>query len=308
MSQQLSYELPGRVFFITIRTLGSRLWLVNNKLLETVILAYLAKYQKMYKVKIYGFIIMGNHLHLLAGFPEGNKAQFMRSFGAITAKAVIWNVPGHGVQRVWARRYASQAVLDDIAILGRYAYLATNPISSGLCSSLSEYNGYNSFRDQAAGVTKRYKLVDYKAYHDKQRWCTGVDIRDYTHEYELEYSRLPGQESLSDGEYQAWLRKEVRDAGDAARQRRVEAGKGFGNRALLRRTKPGQAPRHTKRSQRHSFRPLVFCTDRQRRESYLAWYFELVRTFKEASVRYLAGENDVEFPVGTYPPCRVGVV
>lgn len=57
---------------------------MNNKTLELVILGYLAKYQKMYKVKIYGFIIMGNHLHLLAAFPEGNKARFMRSFGAIT--------------------------------------------------------------------------------------------------------------------------------------------------------------------------------------------------------------------------------
>ena len=308
MSQPLSYELPDRVFFITIRTLGSRLWLVNNKTLELVILGYLARYQKMYKVKIYGFIIMGNHLHLLAAFPEGNKSQFMRSFGAITAKAVIWNVPEHGAQKVWARRYASQAVLDEDAVLGRFTYLANNPISSGLCSNISEYISYNSFNDQAAGRTKTYKVVDYKAYHDKQRGHRAVDIKDYTHEYELVYSRLPGHEDLNDAEYQSWLRCEVRAAGDAARQARRDAGHGFGNKELLKRTKAGQIPRTTKRSSRHSFRPIVFCADSEQRKKFIAWYFDLVRAFKEASVRYLAGENNVEFPTGTYPPCRVGVV
>ena len=307
MSQQLSYELPNTAFFITIRTLGSRLWLVNNKKLEEVLLGYLAKYQEMYEIKVYGFIIMGNHLHLLLGFPLGNKAQFMRAFAAIAAKAVIWNVPAHGVQKVWARRYASQAVLDEEALNERFAYLANNPISSGLCASLGEYNGYNSFSDQAAGINRAYKVVDFKAYHDKQRWSKDVNINDYTHEYRLTYSRLPGQEHLGDEDYGKWLREQVKLAGDFARTKRLEAGKGFGNRMLLKRSRPGQRPKHTKVSGRHSFRPIVFCSCKKRREEFIAWYFDLVRQFKAASERYLSGENDVEFPPGTYPPSRVGI-
>ena len=79
MAYPLRLESADEIWHITTRTNGSKLWFVNNKALEYLILAYLAKYTKLYGVKLYAFILMGNHYHLIAKFPESNKAGFMQA-------------------------------------------------------------------------------------------------------------------------------------------------------------------------------------------------------------------------------------
>ena len=88
MAQPLSIESKDWVYFITTRTAGSRLWLVGNQGLENQILGYLGKYQQRYEAEIYGFILMGNHYHLMASFPKMNRALFMRDFNSAVARAV----------------------------------------------------------------------------------------------------------------------------------------------------------------------------------------------------------------------------
>ena len=88
MTHPLRSEDKDAISFITNRTIGSRLWFINNKSLEDSILSYLAKYQKIYQVKLYALILMGNHYHLIAQFPNCNKSAFMQSFNSIIAKLV----------------------------------------------------------------------------------------------------------------------------------------------------------------------------------------------------------------------------
>ena len=113
---------------------------------------------------------------------------------------------------------------------------------------------------------------------------------------------------MSAQQYQKVLYEAVSDSGEATRQNRKVAGKGFGNRRLLLETTPGDVPRHTKRSNRTSFRPLVFCHDLKLKKRFLSWYFSLIDEFREASKRYLSGDSNVIFPSGTYPPSQICIV
>ena len=70
MSEQLKINIPEEVCLTTIRTQNSRLWFVNNKKLEEEVLSYLAKYQNIYGVVLYAFILIGNHYHMVAKFPK----------------------------------------------------------------------------------------------------------------------------------------------------------------------------------------------------------------------------------------------
>ena len=93
MSRDLSFEDPELTFFITTRTIASRLWFVNNRKLHRKVAAFLAKYQRKFGVILYAFIIMGNHYHLVARFPRGNKAKFLKAFNSIFARLVEKMVP-----------------------------------------------------------------------------------------------------------------------------------------------------------------------------------------------------------------------
>ena len=62
MSQPLSIEIPENVFLMSAKTQLSKLWFVNNKSLEYLIKAHLARYQEMFGVTVYGFVLMGSRV------------------------------------------------------------------------------------------------------------------------------------------------------------------------------------------------------------------------------------------------------
>ena len=76
MSYHPRIESKDHTSFTTSRCRNSELWFVNNKNLESRILAYLAKYTTIYEVVLYGFAIEGNHLQMEADFPKENRAEF----------------------------------------------------------------------------------------------------------------------------------------------------------------------------------------------------------------------------------------
>src|ERR1700733_11493829 len=122
MSYPLSIESPDEVCFLTTRTVSSRLWFVNNPKLHERFCAYLAKYAEMYGVLLYGFIIIGNHYHLMARFPESNKAAFLKAFNSITALLCITLVEEHEGGPVWGRRARSQVLPESTDVENWFFY------------------------------------------------------------------------------------------------------------------------------------------------------------------------------------------
>ena len=110
MGRDLSFEHPEHCFFGTIRTASSRLWFINNPEFEAFILAYLARYVEIHGVIIYAFVLMGNHYHLLARFPKGNKAAFFRDLNGMISRLTKFRVKTYEGGRLWARRVRSQVV------------------------------------------------------------------------------------------------------------------------------------------------------------------------------------------------------
>lgn len=309
MAQPLSYEDAEMTFFITSKTQASRLWFVNNKALEYAVLSYLAKYQEVYGVILYAFVIMGNHYHIIARFPNCNKAKFMRSFNAMFAKLVKEHVKEFDQGRVWGKRYSSQALPRPEDVQHWCLYSALNPVSSGLCKHPSEYTSYNSFNDAKDGVVRTFEVFERKKFNDLNRYKTNPNIKreDFTKEYSLKYTKLPGLEDLTEENAHKWICQEHEKERLRYVSKREEVGQGFINTEILKNIKPGQKPRRTKSSTRYSFRPLVLTLCREAKAIFLEFYFALRDRFIDASIQYREGRMDVEFPPGTYPPSLVAV-
>ena len=302
MAQDLSIEHPDHVVLITIRTIGSRLWFVNNKKFIERVLAFLAKYQQLYGVQIFAFVIMGNHYHLLARFPNCNRAAFLRSFNSIFARLATRYVVGFRDGSLWARRARVQIVPNAADVMHTFSYVSLNPISSGLCMKLSEFNGYSSLKDALSQSPRTYRMVDWADYDNRRRYNATLKPSDCEKTYQLTFARLPSMESFPLTEYRAKVIALVEARKEKMIADRREQGKGFAGNELLRKIKTGARPRNSKTSRRDSKRPLVLtlCSETKRR--YLNFYFATLAAYQAASKLFRSGYLTTEFPPGTYRP------
>lgn len=307
MAQPLSIENEAHISFITTRTAGSRLWFLHNKFLEERILGCLAKYQNIYKVTIYAFILMGNHYHLIAKFPEKNRALFMRDFNSMVARLVGRYVQTHGRRSLWARRYAHQVLLNPEDVHHWFFYTALNPVSSGIVPHIKSYTAYNSFFDAATQNSRIYKWIDWSKFISKKSYNTNVVEDDFSTPYTLTYSKLPGYEETSINEYQKLLNNEVALREQRIREEREIKKQGFLGTARLHAQKLGTCPKETKTSGRYSIRPLALSLCQESRRLFLEGYFALKAMFTDASYRFRNGDFSITFPQGTYPPPRLSV-
>lgn len=301
MGQPLSIENADWTYLITTRTAGSKLWLINNPALEKAILGCLAKYQERYGVIIYGFIIMGNHYHLMAKFPLMNRALFMRDFNSAVARIVGRMVRQHGRRSLWARRYSWQVLLDEEDIKNWFFYIALNPVSSGITSSINQYPSYNSFEDAINLRSKKYTWVDWSAYLVRKSYDTKARPADFAREYELTYSPIPGEYNA----YSEQLRTELQIRENNLRELRKSKGLGFlGIKKILLQSS-GISPRTTKSSTRSSYRPLILTLSSETKRKFLETYFHIVNLFKEASLIFRTTNTQINFPNGTYLPPKL---
>jgi REP element-mobilizing transposase RayT len=302
MAQDISIEYPDKVVFITTRTMRSELWFVNNPKLEERIKAYLAKYAADYGAQLYAFVIMGNHIHIEAKFPNCNRARFMRAFNSIVAALVRMHCENFTEGKLWARRARSQPVPNDEDVENWFFYTALNPVSSGLVERISDYPIYNSFSDAISGITRTFSIVDWTDYNNRKRYNSNLTIKECTHKYELRYERLPGYEQMSRAAYKKLMLKRLEERRiEIIQNRRVE-GKGFAGKKVLKKTVPGCRPHSTKKASRHSRRPLVLTLCKVTRAEFLDRYFKLLRWYKEASKLFRSGDLLAQFPPWTYRP------
>ncbi|MDC0357269.1 hypothetical protein OAO01_00505 [Oligoflexia bacterium] len=292
----------------TTRCRNSELWFINNPKLTEEILGNAAKCQKRYGVSLYALAIEGNHIHFPALFHKGRRADFMRDYNSAVARAVARNVTNYPGGSLFARRYSAEFVPGNESVEDKFFYTVLQPVQDGLAEKISDYPGYNCFHDAVWGIKRKFKLVNWTAYNEARRWNVVVNMKDFVTEYELEYTRLPGYEDLSQKEYAKLMHKKLEDRRQKIVAKRCEEGLGFAGREVLLRTIPGSIPKHTKTSTRYSHRPRVLCVCAKLRNKFYDWYFTIYAAYKEASQRYRAGEIDVVFPPGTYKPPNFTII
>ncbi|MCL6573768.1 MAG: transposase [Bacillus sp. (in: Bacteria)] len=90
----------------------------------------LEKYKKQTGIKIYGWCLMGNHIHLLLG--EGNEeiSVTMKRIGVSYARYYNWkyNTVGH----LFQDRFKSEGVDCDAYLMTVIRYIHQNPVNAGL--------------------------------------------------------------------------------------------------------------------------------------------------------------------------------
>lgn len=289
--------------FITTRCRNSELWFVGvNPRLEETLIGSVARCADRYHAKVYALGIEGNHVHMLANFPELNRADFMRDVNSAHARAVqrhVKDFPGGGL---WGRRYSSEIVpFPDFE--KQFFYIVLQAVQDGFVSKISEWPFYNCFNDAIWGRTRKFKVIRWGDYHVAVRNGHQVTPDDFADEVSLTYERLPGYEHLSQIEYAKLMRQKLEEYRQEVLKKRIAEGKTeFLGREKLLKMVPGSRPVHSKTSRRDSHRPRVLSACPERWRFWMDFYFGHYWAFKEASAKFKAGDIGVEFPLGMYRP------
>ena len=302
-SQPLRVEYSDIASLITTRFVNSSLWFVNNKPLEKRILGYLAKYTHKYEAVLYAFVFFGSHYHLVAQFPKCNRALFMRDFNARIAEAVKALVPEYPGGPVFERRYSEQALPLSCDIEDKVSYCALQAVAAGLCKSIDEYPGYNSFNDASAEVEREYEVISWSQYRSAKRANPNVPIKNYTEAFKLKFSRIPELDELTEEQYQDYLRSRVElDREELVKEHYAEGRVAFKSRRELMQVQASSKASKPKKSGRHDARPLVLTKCMEAKREFLEWYFSIYERYKQAVEEYFQGDFSTDFPIGTYRP------
>ena len=120
-------------------------------------LSIIQKYKEKYGFKLYHYVLMANHVHLVIepSATGGELSQIMK--GINLSYAQCFKVKYKHVGHFWQDRYKSIIIAKDEYLLACGSYVELNPIRAGIVKKLTEYP-WSSYHANAYG--KKDELVD----------------------------------------------------------------------------------------------------------------------------------------------------
>ncbi|HOW36577.1 MAG TPA: transposase [Candidatus Omnitrophota bacterium] len=115
-----------------------------------VYLRLLRRYKMKFKVLLFGYCLMPNHVHLLVKpCVVRDLPKFMQ--GLDQSYALYFNARHHTCGHLWQGRFKSMAISSEDYFLGCIEYIEQNPVRAEIVQSASDYQ-WSSYRLRVSGV------------------------------------------------------------------------------------------------------------------------------------------------------------
>ena len=177
---------PGYCYHITQRA-NNRQYILKDDKDKRKYLYWVEEYRKKYKVEIFAYCLMNNHVHFIAR-PHSDDA-FARLFNTAHMRyAQYYNKRSGSSGHVWQGRYFS-CMLWEQHFLAAIRYVERNPVRAGLIkkpwgwfwSSAREHIGKERGIINLSDIREHIKVDAWKEYIDITEETTMLkDIRDNT--------------------------------------------------------------------------------------------------------------------------------
>jgi len=151
--------LPHSVVMLTSRV-QQGIPFVCTPIMEMTVWSALAVAQNLHPLKVIAFVIMGNHVHILALVEDPTVVEsFMERFKCESAHAINRLLDRRQVT-VWCEGYDSPTILTLEDLLEKLAYIYANPVRAHLTDSIENYQGVSSWRMYISGsLSKAVKRI-----------------------------------------------------------------------------------------------------------------------------------------------------
>jgi putative transposase len=270
------------------------LFLLPDAQVNQIVGGIIAKYQEMFRVLIYAYIALGNHIHLLVQAPKKNLWKFEQAVNREVAKRInrLRNRRGH----FWERRYDEQLVAERSDIIEALIYVLLNAVNHGLVEHPSLWPGLNCYQQLLDGKDRTFRFTNFTAYQKAKRKAasrgTKVNIRDFQTEHTLRLSPAPQFEGLSQEQRREEIQKLITENVARIKKERKANGQGFLGREAVIRQHFSDLPRSVKRRPR----PICYTKSWEGKKNFMSWFFPWLESYRQASVRFRSGNFQVQFP------------
>jgi len=151
------FQQSGQSHFVTF-SCYQRLPKLTNPTACRIFVEALESARKLLRYRVYGYVVMPEHVHLLLSEPESTTlAAALRSVKLSTVKQfrAETHSTGHG-SPFWQTRYYDRNIRDYQEFVMKLRYLHRNPVKRGLCSSPEEWpwSSFQHYRTGAPGVVE----------------------------------------------------------------------------------------------------------------------------------------------------------
>lgn len=273
---------PGVTYLITRRCFGRHFFLRPSKKIKQIFKFCLAVAAERTGVIVHNFNCLSNHYHLVITDREGRLPEFMHWLNEYVAKCVNAEL-GHW-ESFWAPgSYSAVELVERADVIGGLLYVFTNPVSSSLVGSMREWPGAHS---TPADMERPAEVVARPTGFFRENGPVPATAQ-------LCLSMPPGL-SLSVDELEQLAAEREQELRDKAK---VENRRFLGRDRVLRQS-PFDRPRTDE--DRRSLNPRVAAKDKWRRIEALQRLKSFLSAYRQAWLRFAAGDRDVLFPFGTY--------
>ena len=309
MGRSLRNQKKDRLYFVTTRCFQQRYFMVPSPKVNRLILGWLGRaLERFPEVKLHGIVCLSNHLHAILSSGKHNLHLFVGYWLGNVAKALNDHLDRKGT--FFERRYASEAILDDISAKRMLAYLILNPVAAELVDHAHEWPGISSVRTQVSGEPLVGRLPDKKELKRRRRRGEVVADDDFVIEHPVTIAPLPEHEGLSEGEIKYEV---VRIILGALLERNPQLYRNDERGATLQAVSPPtgramgvdnvmkQNPTDRPAPKKRTNRPLCHCSTPAVRAAYKK-EMRAIRIAYDAAMRQYRRGRVPNFPVGTCPP------
>ncbi len=163
MPRHLRVEFSGAIYHVTCRMIGdgrleqSRLFTEDKE--RVYFLERLEEGVEAFNIRLYQFVLMTNHFHLVFETPEGNCSRFMQSL--LTSYSVYYNRRHRRHGHLLDGRFKAKLVEGDEYLLALTRYVHLNPVKVGRIK-------HRPIEERIAYL-RRYPWSTYQGYIGKRR-------------------------------------------------------------------------------------------------------------------------------------------
>ena len=164
--------LDEKIYFVTVSTLGKQR-LLDKSAKKRIVKNKLEKASIKHKVKVYAWVILPNHYHLLFRFrEEQNLAKFIGFINGGSSFELNGMENKRGRQVWW--NYWDNCIRDEETFYRRFNYIHHNPVKHGYVKRCEDYefSSYNYYlgklgRDYMDSIFGQYPIVDFTDRNDE---------------------------------------------------------------------------------------------------------------------------------------------
>ena len=270
--------------------------------------------QSLYPVKLIAFVVMGNHIHIIALVEDPTTLEsFMERFKCETAHAIN-RLLGRRQVTVWCEGYDSPAILTLDDLVEKLAYLYANPVRAHRAASIRAYQGVSSWGMFTSGkVSNEVKRVRRSFLSPVQTGKASAAM----HQQEASFVAVQATETLTVAlTPNAWTVAFPNQATpERLRERLLKRLKEIELEMAVIRERDGLSlpsasevasqPLDTPYSPKTFGRRMwCICRDITLRTAFISFIKNLRMRAREVRLRWLQGDWREPFPTGLFPPCQ----